>query len=38
MNRMGAQQRYDESRGGVTGFGGGGGYDNENDMYLGSEE
>lgn len=38
MNRMGAQQRYEDSRGGVTGFGGGGGYDNENDMYLGSEE
>jgi hypothetical protein len=36
LNRMGAQQRY-EDRGGVTGFGGSSNYGNQNDMYVGGE-
>jgi|KBSMisStaDraftv2_1062788.scaffolds.fasta_scaffold01071_3 hypothetical protein len=36
FNRMGAQKAYEDSRGGVTGFGGSGSY-NQGDMYLDEE-
>jgi len=37
FNKMGAQKAYEDSRGGVSGFGGNSGYSGSQDMYLDEE-